>query len=100
LRRFGFRLLVCVLALMIAGQASARQGDGAEREQRRMELRQQLQGERDRWQADPRRNEGHPGRQGGGRGEAGMPHHGGHGGAKLSPDERRALHRDLRDQRP
>ncbi len=98
MRRFGFRPLVCLLALFIAGQASARQGDDAERKQRRMELRQQLEGERDRWNADPRRGEGRPGRQG--QGEAGMPHHGGHGGARLSPDERRALRRDLKDQRP
>lgn len=98
--RSALRPLLCVLALIIAGQASARQGDDAERQQRRMELRQQLEGERERWQSDPRRGDGRSGRQGAGQGEAGMPHHGGHGGARLSPDERRALRRDLRDQRP
>jgi hypothetical protein len=97
--RWSFSLLLCLQVLLSAGPAAARPpGDDAERQQRRAELRQQLEAERDRWRADGQRG-GHRG--GPPHGSLPPPGHGGHhGGARLSPEERRALRQDLREQRP
>jgi hypothetical protein len=94
--RWSIRLLLCFGALLSAGPALAR-GDDGDRQERRLELRRQIEAERDRWRADPRR--GGPGQ--GGRGyQAPMRpgHEPGHG-PRLSPDERRELRRELREQR-
>lgn len=72
-----------------------------------MELRQQLEGERDRFRGDPRR--GMPGGSGPGAAPGfappghGMPGYGpppAHGGQRMSPEERRTLRQELRRQRP
>jgi len=96
--RWSFCLLWCVQVLLSAGPAAARPpGDEGERQQRRMELRQQLEAERDRWRADGPRG----GPRGGPPRDAAPPGHAGpHGGARLSPEERRALRQELRQQRP
>jgi len=96
LNRSTLRWLCCALALVVGGPAFARPpADEAERQQRRLELRRQLEGERERWGGPaPHRGEP-PGHR--------MPQHGmppGQGGARMTPDERRALRRDLREQRP
>lgn len=91
------RWLCCALALLAAGPALARPPvDEAERQQRRLELRRQLEGERERWSGPHQRAPGGPPAYG-------TPHHGMApvpGGARMTPDERRALRRDLREQRP
>ncbi len=108
-------LLLSLQVLLCAGPAWARPpGDDADRQQRRMELRQQLEAERDRWHADGRR--GHqqgpvgPGARGDGPppgyGYGGPPRHGPPPGfvppegGRLSPDERRKLRQELRQQWP
>jgi hypothetical protein len=95
LKHSALRWLCCALALLVGGQALARSpADEAEREQRRLELRRQLEGERGRW-GGPARGGEPPGYR--------APHHGmppGHGGPRMTPDERRALRRELREQRP
>jgi len=117
--RWSSCLLLCLQVLLCAGPAWARPpGEDGDRQQRRMELRQQLEAERDRWHADGRR--GYPqGPMGpGGRGDGAQPGYGpppGYGGpprhgqppgyappegGRLSPDERRALRQDLRRLRP
>ena len=114
-------MLVCAVAILVATGAHARGGgDDPERQARRLELRQQLEAERERWRAEgPRRGPGGPVQ--GGFGQGG--HHYGPGPApdgaiapgtgawggerpgwssapRLSPEERRALRRELREQRP
>lgn len=102
-RRSRFGVVALVAATVLAGAVPARAAgpDPYERQQRRQELRQQLEAERERWRA-----EGH----GGGHPRSGSPHgfapHGpgggpppGHG-ARLSPEERRALREALREHRP
>lgn len=110
-------MLGCVLAALWAQPASARPPwDDAEREQRRSELRQQLEAERDRWRGGPppphdARRDRPPGP--GGPWGGPPPHHvrpygpggggdprGGDGPHRLSPEERRALRQELRQQRP
>lgn len=120
------RLFLPVVALVVAATCAtpvatqAQAVDPAtayERQQRRQELRQQLQAERHRWRAD-----GHGGADAPMRGEmhrgvpmtppvplgamppasATMPPHPGPDGrgGRLSPEERRALREALRDHRP
>jgi len=81
------------MLLLTGGPVTARGAEDTdpqgrmERQQRRMELREQLESERARW-----RHEAHPG----GRGEQGArPGHG-----RLSPEERRELRDALRERRP
>jgi hypothetical protein len=95
--RRSFSLLLCLQVLLSAGPAAARPpGDEGAREQRRMELRQQLEVERERWRADGQRGA----HRGGPPQGVGPPGHGAqHGGARLSPEERRALRQELRQQR-
>jgi hypothetical protein len=118
---------VLVAAGVVASPALAR-GDDPERQARRHELRQQLQAERERWRGDERGRGGWPpaahapggahavppggawgpapggGGAGPAPGYAPPPGYGGGpgwgGGHRLSPDERRALRQDLRQQRP
>jgi hypothetical protein len=113
-------LLVCAVATLVATGAHARGGsDDPERQARRLELRQQLEAERERWRADgPRRSPGGPAQggfgQGGyhgpgpapdgtmapGSGAWGGERPGWSGAPRLSPEERRVLRRELREQRP
>lgn len=114
--------LVCALAILVATGAHARGGgDDPERQARRLELRQQLEAERERWRSEgSRRGPGGHGQGGygqGGYGQGGYygpgpapdgamapgqgPGPGAWGGApRLSPEERRTLRRELREQRP
>ena len=118
-------VLVCAVAILVATGAHARGGgDDPERQARRLELRQQLEAERERWRAEgPRRGPGGPVQGGFGQGGFGQGgHHDGPGPApdgamapgsgasggerpgwssapRLSPEERRALRRELREQR-
>jgi uncharacterized membrane protein len=112
--RWSFCLLLCLQALLWAGPASARPpGEEGERQQRRMELRQHIEAERERWHADGRRGGAQAPGGPGPRGDAPPAHgYGGpmrHGqppgfappaGGRLSPEERRALRQELRNQRP
>jgi len=106
-------VLVCAVAILVATGAHARGGgDDPERQARRLELRQQLEAERERRRAEgPRRGPGGPAQGGFGQGGydgqgpapdgAIAPGTGAWGGApRLSPEERRALRRELREQRP
>ena len=107
-----------LLATWVAAPAHAR-GDDAERQARRHELRQQLQAERERWRGDERgRGPGGPGAPGYGAppgygpppgyrappayapSPGAGPPPGWGGGHRLTPDERRALRQELRQQRP
>jgi hypothetical protein len=127
------RIVLCagVLTLLSAAPVAARPpSDDAERAQRRSELRQQLEGERERWRGGPGRDgppgqyrplspgphgpngpHGPPGSWGGVPPERAVPpgpgpdaHRwrgsGGDDGHRLSPEERRALRQELRRQRP
>ena len=100
IQRFGW--IAAGALLLAAAPAFGRDGGAAdhhraEREQRRQELRQQLESERARW-----RHEGRPGERAGPGGPAwAEPRHPGHPGAgRLSPEERRALRETLREHRP
>lgn len=105
---------IAALAL-VAGAAQARPpADELERRANRQELRQQLQVERERWQAarpergggphgDPRSGQGPPAGHGpppGFGAPHGPGHPGGHMGRRLSPEERDALREALRPPRP
>jgi hypothetical protein len=114
-------LLVCAVAILVATGAHARGGDDdPERQARRLELRQHLEAERERWRSEGSRRgpggygqggyygpgpapdgamapgQGH--RSGGWGGE--RPGSGWGGAPRLSPEERRTLRRELREQRP
>jgi hypothetical protein len=101
-RRESILLLCCALALGVPGAARARPPhDDGERQQRRAELRQQLQAERERWHGDGMRrgDAGRPyGASPGRPGEGAVPPP--HGGHRMTPEERRALRQDLRRQQP
>ncbi len=106
---------VCAVVILVATGAHARAGgeDDAERQARRLELRQQLEAERERWRADgPRRGPGGYGPRGyygpgpapdgaiaPGSGAWGGERPGWSGAPRLSPEERRVLRRELREQR-
>ena len=106
--------LVCAVAILFATGAHARAGgDDPERQARRLELRQQLEAERERWRADgTRRGPGgygqgyqdyRPAPDGAmapGSGAWGGERPGWSGAPRLSPEERRVLRRELREQRP
>ncbi len=116
--------LFCALAILVATGAHARGGgDDPERQARRLELRQQLEAERERWRSEgPRRGPGGHGQggygqggyygpgaapdgamapgQGPGPGAWGGERPGWGGAPRLSPEERRTLRRELREQRP
>jgi hypothetical protein len=82
--------------LVTAAPAWARPPDDDERVQRRLELRRQLEAERERWalEGGPHRAGRHP---------SGHPPQGwapAHGSSRLTPEERRALRQELREQRP
>jgi hypothetical protein len=113
-------MLVFALAMLVATGAHARGGDDdPDRQARRQELRQQLEAERERWRAEGgRRGQGGqpgyrypdgrgPGRDGTmapgyapGPGAWGGERPGWSGAPRLSPEERRELRRELREQRP
>jgi len=114
-------MLVCAVAMLVATGAHARGGgDDPDRQARRQELRQQLEAERERWRAEGGRRgpggpvPGHAAPYGRGPAQDGLappgyaPAPGGWGGdghgwsgaPRLSPEERRALRRELREQRP
>lgn len=106
---------VLIATLVVATPAFARHDD-PDRQARRHELRQQLQAERERWRGEERGRGGWgpapgaggpypappayapPPGYGASPGYAPAPGHG--GGHRLSPDERRALRQELRQQRP
>lgn len=111
--------LVCALAILVATGAHARGGgDDPERQARRIELRQQLEAERERWRSEGSRRglDGHgqggpygpwrapdsamvPG-QAPGTGVWSGERPGWSGVPRLSPEERQTLRRELREQRP
>lgn len=115
-------LLVCALAILVATGAHARGGaDDPERQARRQELRQQLEAERERWRGEGARRGLGGGAHSGpgaayGQGQTAdgalapgyVPGPGGGSGdrpgwsgtPRLTPEERRALRRELREQRP
>jgi hypothetical protein len=108
--------LACAVVILVATGAHSRAGgdDDAERQARRLELRQQLEAERERWRADaPRGGPGGYGPRGyyrpgptpdgaiaPGSGARGDERPGWSGAPRLSPEERRVLRRELREQRP
>jgi len=106
--RFLHRVLVWLAALaVLAGGPAAARGPAddpndpafAERQARRLELRQQLMDERMRGR-QPGQPGGYPGTMPpGGLHPPGAGPQGGGPGSRLSPDERRELRRELRQQR-
>lgn len=103
-------LALLAAATLVAGPSRASGLDPEAREQRRQELRRQLEAERERWRAEgyagghrrpagphgfapPGAGAGHPAAHPGG-----PPH--GAGDARLTPEERRALRDALREHRP
>ncbi|MFZ4761080.1 MAG: hypothetical protein ACOYLX_23180 [Burkholderiaceae bacterium] len=115
-RSWGSILLLCLVGAVLAGPAYARGGadDDPDRQARRMELRRQLEAERERWRAEP--GEMRRQRQGfvapPGASEAAPRSYGpmhpaapaqgapGPGAPRLTPEERRALRQELRQQWP
>jgi len=117
-------LSCCLAGLVLAGPAHARGGpdDDPDRQARRMELRRQLEAERERWRAEPgemrRQRQGFVAPPGylpgpppaaadaGPRGDGPMypaapgPGAATPGGPRLSPEERRVLRQELRQQWP